>query len=238
MSHKIATMFENQPECSCQDCIKRNPIFNSLTYEQIEKVSLSKFTTRYKPGETIFKQGTLLTHILSLTEGLAKIVLEGYNDRNLLLKISKAGEFIGGPGLFTDKKMHYTVTALTECKGCFIDVQTIYEYISINKDFTIALFSHINRAAIYNFNRFIALTQKQMQGRIADAILYLSKEIYQSDKFTMDISRQDLADLTAMSKESAIRILKEFKDDGIIRLNNNDLEILRLDKLNMISATG
>ncbi|HPD63887.1 MAG TPA: Crp/Fnr family transcriptional regulator [Bacteroidia bacterium] len=231
-------MFENEAECSCQDCLKRNPIFNTLNFSQIEQVSLTKFTTKYKPGQTIFKQGTILTHILSLTGGLAKISIEGYNDRNLLLKIAKAGEFIGGPGLFTDKKMHYTVTALTECYGCFIDVQTIYDLIGENKDFTISLFSHVNRSAIYNFNRFIALTQKQMQGRIADALIYLSKEIYQTTKFTMDISRQDLADLTAMSKESAIRILKEFKDGQIISLHGNDIEILKPDKLNMISMTG
>jgi CRP/FNR family transcriptional regulator len=230
-------MFENEAECSCQDCLKRNPIFNTLNFSQIEQVSLTKFTTNINRGNYFQARHYSDAHPFA-DRGLAKISIEGYNDRNLLLKIAKAGEFIGGPGLFTDKKMHYTVTALTECYGCFIDVQTIYDLIGENKDFTISLFSHVNKSAIYNFNRFIALTQKQMQGRIADALIYLSKEIYQSTKFTMDISRQDLADLTAMSKESAIRILKEFKDGQIISLHGNDIEILKPDKLNMISMTG
>ena len=54
----------------------------------------------------------------------------------------------------------------------------------------------------------------------------------------MTISRQDLADLSGMSKESAIRILKEFKDEGILTVDGNRLHILNPKQLKKISETG
>ena len=82
------------------------------------------------------------------------------------------------------------------------------------------------------------LTHKQMHGRIADALLYLSNEIYANSIFEVHLSRQDLAEMTAMTKESAIRILKELKDDNIIDYDNNRFTILNENALNQISLRG
>ena len=41
-----------------------------------------------------------------------------------------------------------------------------------------------------------------------------------------------------MTKESAIRILKEFKDDGIIDYNSHTFNLLKPDQLEVISKTG
>jgi len=54
----------------------------------------------------------------------------------------------------------------------------------------------------------------------------------------MTISRQDLADISGMSKESAIRILKEFKDEGILSIDGNVVHILNPQQLKQISQTG
>ena len=77
-----------------------------------------------------------------------------------------------------------------------------------------------------------------MPGRIADVLLYLKDKVYESNPFQTTLSRQDLADMSGMSKESAIRILREFKDEGIIQVNGNEFEILNLEHLIKISQTG
>jgi len=107
-----------------------------------------------------------------------------------------------------------------------------------NKEFASELFKWINQKGVRNFEKLINLTQKQMPGRIADALLYLSNSVYESDKFTVNISRQDIADLAAMSKESAIRIIKEFKESGFITCEGNDFNILEPKALHKISQTG
>ena len=91
---------------------------------------------------------------------------------------------------------------------------------------------------IFNFEQVLGLTQKQMHGRIADALFYLSEKIYAKNPFNMTISRQDLADLSGMAKESAIRILKEFKEEGILEIKGNNFHIISPRQLKQISEKG
>ena len=224
--------------CTCQDCLRKTTVFNHLTNEELSAFNASRYQTKYKSGEIIFKQGTAITHIMSFTKGLAKVYIEGYNNRDLILKLIKSGTLIGGPGVLVDNMHHFSVSAITDSTACFIDINEYKKALNNNTEFALAALKTHNTQDILSFNKFISLTQKQMQGRIADAILYLSEDIFGTEAFDMTISRQDLADLTAMSKESAIRIIKEFKDDKIISLNQNNLEILNMDKLKRFSEIG
>ena len=100
------------------------------------------------------------------------------------------------------------------------------------------LLKGINQHYINNFRKFVSLTQKQMPGRIADALLYLVEDVYKTNPVKLTISRQDLADLTAMSKESAIRILKQFKMEKIINSDKTTLEVIDMEQLKRISELG
>ena len=84
----------------------------------------------------------------------------------------------------------------------------------------------------------VSLSQKQMPGRVADALIYLADEIFESCCISSDISRQDIADYTSMSKDSAIRILKEFERDNIIQLDGRCIEVQDVKRLHSISLMG
>jgi CRP/FNR family transcriptional regulator len=88
------------------------------------------------------------------------------------------------------------------------------------------------------YNRLIYLTQKQMPGRMADALLYLFDEIYQQPRFPMILSRFDLADLSAMSRESAVKILRDFQKEGLIRISDHEMELVDEEALRKISRIG
>jgi CRP/FNR family transcriptional regulator, polysaccharide utilization system transcription regulator len=222
----------------CGDCLTKLPIFNSLTEEQFDLVNQARCRVRFRPGETIFKQGTAMTHIIIVNEGLVKIYIEGINNRNLILRFARPLTLIGGPGFFTDFKNHITTMAVEETAACFIDVNTLTELIKENKDFALNLFKWVNQHTLLNYYKFIELTQKGMHGRVAGALLYMHNEIFTDREKGIRVNRQDLADLTAMSKESAIRILKEFKDDNTISVEGNVIILNDLAKLSDIGMKG
>ena len=68
--------------------------------------------------------------------------------------------------------------------------------------------------------------------------MFLMDEIYCRNPFIITISRQDLADLTAMSKENVIRVMKVFKDQGLIRVEGNVVEVLNKKEMLRIGAVG
>ena len=185
----------------------------------------------------MFKQGTSSTHFLCLTHGLAKIYIEGYG-KNLILSLVKPVEYIFGPGVYVDNRHHYSASAVEDSTACLVEVKVFKQLVRENPDFADEFIRRISTMTIFNFDQFLSLTQKQMNGRIADALFYLSEKIYASNPFEMTISRQDLADLSAMSKESAIRILKELKDEGVLSVDGKVIHILNTHLLKQISETG
>jgi CRP/FNR family transcriptional regulator len=225
-------------EQNCKNCKKRNNIFTLLKDDELELVDKHRYELSFNKGEIIFKQGSPLTHVACITEGLAKLYIEGLNKRNLILSFAKPVQMIGGPGMFVDYRHHFSVAAVEDTTACLVDTKVIEELIERNPVFAIDLLKTGNITTINNFNKFINLTQKQMHGRIADALLFLHDEIYCKNPFILSISRQDLADLTAMSKENVIRVIKVFKDQGILRVDGNLMEILDKKELIRIGKTG
>jgi CRP/FNR family transcriptional regulator, polysaccharide utilization system transcription regulator len=225
-------------ESICKGCTLKSPIFCFLTDEELELIDHGKISVQFHKGELIRKQGTHMSHVISVTTGLAKLYLEGPDWRNSAIRIVKPTNFIGGPGIYLDQRHHFSVAALMETTVCFIDVTIFREIIDRNKPFAHEFMKDFSKNILAVYNRLLSLTQKQMPGRMADTLIYLSEEIFESKKFPMHVSRQDISELSGMSKDSAVKILREFQHDGIINLSDNEMEIINPEVLNRISRTG
>lgn len=234
---KLSPMAKFIQANNCVDCNCRNAIFKALSVPELELINQNRYEVSFKAGEIIFKQGTPSPHFVCLTTGLAKLYIEGYG-KNLIISLVKPVEYIFGPGIYVDNRHHYSAAAVEDSTACLVDVNTFKQMTRSNPDFADEFIRRISLMTIFNFEQFISLTQKQMNGRIADALFYLSEQIYCKNPFEMSISRQDLADISGMSKESAIRILKEFKDEGILTVEGSHVNILNPQQLRKISETG
>jgi CRP/FNR family transcriptional regulator len=225
-------------EMNCISCECKSPLFRLLSDDELGLVQQNRINVVFKPGETIRKQGTAMTHVISVNRGLAKLYLEGIEHRNAILRLVKPTNFIGGPGIYLDLMHHYTVTALMESSVCFIDIQVFKKIISTNILFAEEFMRDFSRNTLSAYTRLINLTQKQMPGRMSDTLLYLFHDIFESDKFPMLVSKQDLADLSAMSKDSAVKVLRGLQHEGIIRITDHEMELLDAEALKKISRIG
>ena len=197
-----------------------------------------RYSVRFKEGEVIIKQGTRADYLISVIEGFAKIYIEGHNERNLILDYIKPWRLVGVPSIHTGDKHRYSVIAVQETLVCFIDVNNFRRIVASNGAFAEQVLINCSGNYLATLDRMVGLSQKQMHGRIADALIYLSEEIYKGSIIGGEISRQDMADYTSMSKDSAIRILKEFERDEIIILEGRNIEILSSERLHDISQRG
>ena len=230
--------FNDPSSRNCSNCCFRSPLFNYLGEAELELVQKNKISVLFKKGEIIRKQGTFMTHVLSVNSGLAKVYLEGVNDTNMILRILKPTTFIGGPGIYADQIHHFSVSALVDTIVCFIDLQVFKVIIDTNKEFAHEFLKDFSLNVISVYQRLVNLTNKQMPGRMADTLIYLFDEIFQNRKVNLLLSKQDFADLSGMSKESAIKVLREFQNEGIIQITNTEIELLDPEALRKISRVG
>ena len=223
---------------NCINCVFKHQLFTYLSPEELNTINNAKLEVTFNEGEIMFKQSSFVTHIISLTSGLAKVYIEGISKKNLILQYIRPGDFIGGPGAFVDKIHHYSVVAVEDTNACLIPIEVFKKIIETNHTFALGYIEDISRKGIYNFDRFISLTQKQMYGRVADALLYLQKNVYPENRNGFPANRKDLADFTALSKDSAGRILNSFEESGFIELIDNKIIILNIEQLEDISSKG
>jgi len=222
----------------CDNCSKKSPLFEILSEDELTIVNKDRYSVHFHQGEMILKQGTAANTLISVVEGFARKYVEGFNDRNLILDFLKPWQLVGAPGVHNTGKHSFSVVAMTETLVCFLNVDNFNEVLGLNSDFAKLYIKLCSTNYGRSLERMVSLSQKQMHGRVADALIYLSKDIFESSCVGSIISRQDIADYTSMSKDSAIRILKEFERDKIILLEGRCIEVLDIQRLNSISLKG
>ena len=117
-------------------------------------------------------------------------------------------------------------------------IDNFKKIMSLNHKFNEAVITEISKNSLSTYNRLINTTQKHMNGRIADVLLYLSDEIYQAREFKLTLSKQDIAELSGMTKDSAVKVLRSFIQEGIITNKSGIIEICDYNILTRISQIG
>jgi len=201
-------------------------------------VNKNRHEVTYKPGEIIFKQNSAYTHVVSFNRGLAKIYLEGFNGKQLIIRLVRPNEFIASPGLNPNSKHYYSISAIEHTTVCFLETSVIKMIFKQNHIFQEMLMRDIHSYYSKTLQKLININQKNRHGRIAEALLYLSEEIYESDSFTLSITKKELADMAGISTESSFRILKELHNQGCIRVAKKDVEIVDMNYLRQLSEVG
>ncbi|PKP31691.1 MAG: hypothetical protein CVT99_08010 [Bacteroidetes bacterium HGW-Bacteroidetes-16] len=208
--------------CSC---------FEHLTDEQKELVEKNKVLVSYKKGETIVKKGTYASHIILVTEGLAKVYYEE-GDYSIILRIAAPNSLIGLTSLpLYQNTFQYTATAYVKTSVKLIDINIIRQLILENGRFATAIIDLLCEGTIQKNGRFFCLNHRQAHGKLADIILCLAGNIYKQNKFELLLSRKEMAELSGISTESVTRILKDFQDDGLIITRGKIFEVVDPDGL-------
>ncbi|MCQ2251186.1 MAG: Crp/Fnr family transcriptional regulator [Bacteroidales bacterium] len=227
----------NQPLPQCETCFFKNGLCKGLSEDEFRSIFDQTRHYTFKKGEIIFKQGSKCSELIFLTTGIVKFVTNS-NGRELIVAIDRAQTLLGLANILNEDINLFTIVAVTECSGCVINFTRFKLFIMSNKQFmfeVMSLSTQMFREAIFNF---ISVARKQSNGRVADILLYLSDKIYSSRTFSLDLSRQELADYAGCSKEQLIHTLRTFSNDGIITVSGKNIDIIDYDKLITISRVG
>jgi CRP/FNR family transcriptional regulator len=77
-----------------------------------------------------------------------------------------------------------------------------------------------------------------MRGKLASCLLYLSSEEFLEEDVFQYLTRQNIADFASITIESAVKFIKEFEKEGILKLKGKDLKIINNGKLEEIAKRG
>ena len=229
---------ELNDKTACLTCQIKSKAVETLNKKELISLSNNCSEVSIKAGEYIIREGSLSSHIAYIKEGLLKVHMKGPRKRDQIIRIANAGKYVGLQTILSDKTHRYSASALTDAKICYIDILLFKELITKNSDFANELIMYLCKDELSYYERFVNLSQKQLSGRLCDALMEIMELNGGANEFIMPLSRTDLAALVGASRESTSRALKELADSGVVKLNAKKIQILNPGLLKRISLIG
>ena len=192
----------------------------------------------YQKGENIFKQGAFAPYVMLVQTGLVKLYLQtGYN-KQINIRVAKPGDLLAFSSVFGEDLYTYSSLALKDSDICMIDKEGLKQVLFDNNEFAMQVTSNNYMNEKHLLNIISSISHKQMRGKLATTLLYLSAKEFLDEQIFQYLSRQDIANFASITTESAIKFLKEFEKEGIIKINAKDISIVKFDELKDISVKG
>jgi CRP/FNR family transcriptional regulator len=145
---------------------------------------------------------------------------------------------VGLLSVFSTPNYHYSMSAIEDSALCHVQLEPVKDVLKRNGDFGITLLSRISKAADFIINHTLELSRLHLRGRIAYILLDFSGNIYNSPSFDLPVSRREIGELIGMTTENVIRILSEFRKDGLIEISNKTITLKNREMLERISRSG
>lgn len=209
-----------------------------MTAADFELIRRTSVQLKFEKGETIFKQGAKSYHLVFLHKGIVKFSYQYNSGKNYIMTIVRGPKLLGAANLFFRETNIFSLVAMETCDVCLIDSKAMRNLASKHADFVLSMCEQtmeMFRASIFNF---ISLAHNQVNGRIADVLLYLWNDVYLHDPEEFVITRKEIAEFAACSHENVITTLSKFNKEGIITLDGKKIKVNDVEKLNEISKKG
>ncbi len=223
---------------NCEVCFYRSFLFDNLEKKEFALLSLARKEIDYKKGEIIVREGEKISDFLYLKEGLLKVYRTVGPRKEQIVGVAKPMDFVGLLSVFSKSNYQYSISTLEDSSVCAIPLDLVKQMVHSNGDFANTLLKKMSEMNDQILNARLDINLKNLRGRTAYILLMLSKEVYKSEKFDLPVSRKEIGELIDMRTENVIRILSEFRNDGIIKIEGKGIEIVDMERLEQISEFG
>lgn len=221
---------------NCENCGSFGKgIFCDLEHAALEKVSQHKVMNFYKKGQTIFFQGNPPFGLYCVNSGKIKISKTGQEGKESIVRIAGPGDVLGHRSLFSKENYNASATVIEDATVCFLDKTFILSAIKTDPSISLNLIQKLSRDMGAAETRSASMSQKSARERLAELFLTFEKNygIEEGHRCRLDIklNRDEIASLVGTAHETIIRLISEFKDQGILEQEGKILFIKDHDKL-------
>jgi len=212
--------------------------FQDLNEDDLAFIQDKKTRVDFQKGETIFKQGAFAKQVLFVNKGLVRVFLQTGKSKQLNLLLAKSGDFIAFSTVFGEEKYNCSAAAISDSIVCMIDKDALKELLLRNPEFAMKITAKNSQIESHYMDVIKNLSYKQMRGKLASALLYLTKKEYADCNVFEQLTRKDIADFASITLESTVKFLKEFEKEKVISLNSKNIDILDQKSLLLLSNNG
>lgn len=202
------------------------PLFNGLPDEQLHEIRKIAVSRQFGKGETVFSEGDPGDGFYVVTEGLIKIYKLSTEGKEQILHIFGIGEPFGEVPVFTGQQFPANAEALAKSRLLFFPRIDFVELITKNPSLALNMLAVLSMRLRQFTVQIENLSLKEVPGRLASYLLYLSDEQGKGDSVKLNISKGQLAGLLGTIPETLSRIFSKMTDMKLIEVEGRNIRLL------------
>ena len=215
----------------CESCLSRDvSIFSDLTDEEIMDLNSSKRCNIYEKGKVIFHEGNRVHGIYCVSKGKIKLYQLGAEGKEQIIRFGLPGDVIGYRALLSDEPLSASAESIEDAVVCFVPKEHVFKMLRENQSFNFKMLKELSHELGESVKTITDLAQKPVRERLAETLLMLKDTFDLDDEKTIQVklSREELANIVGTATESVIRLLSEFKKEGLIAIEGRNIKLLDL----------
>jgi len=190
---------------------------------------------RYKKGQAIFVEGAYPSGIYFIEEGRVKKYKSVKDGKEQIIYICNKGELIGYSALLGDETYPDSSSALEDSLIGFIPKEYFLQILYQSPELSTRLLKNLSHEFGVLLDNIVSYTHRTVRERLALSLLILNDKFsdQQNENLPVDIilKREELASIVGIALETLVRLLKEFKGDGLIETQGRKIRVINDKKL-------
>ncbi|NNK82490.1 MAG: Crp/Fnr family transcriptional regulator, partial [Flavobacteriaceae bacterium] len=184
-------------------------------------------------GDIIFEEGDALNGVYCVRSGICKLTKLSANGKDQIVKLVVKGELLGQRSLISDENANLKATALNDMELCFIPKAEIIDDLKKNPNFSFDVLKSMAKDLKDADDIIVNMAQKSVRQRLAEVLVSINDSFGTNPDGTLSVilSREDFASIVGTATESAIRVLSQFKKEGLISTVGKQIKIEDLNGL-------
>lgn len=201
--------------------------------DYMEDLKEGRNINRYKKKQLIYSEGNQPARLFYVLKGKVKTFKRNTDGKELIINLYKAGDFLGYRALLENCEYRESAEALEDTELALIPKSDFEELLNSNFAVMRKFINILAENLDMSENQLLAVAYNSLRKKVADSLITLYDK-YNAERafpFYIDLSRENLASIAGVAKESLIRTLGDFKQEKLITIEDNRISILNYDKL-------
>jgi CRP-like cAMP-binding protein len=211
--------------------IKQSFIFSSLNEEELVELAALASERSLAPGEFVFWDGDPPDWFYIVAEGQVKALKHSSSGKEFIIAFFGPGEIFGEVAVFENKPYPASAQAVSEARVLGIKREDFLSFFKNRPQVALRIINVLGGRLRDAQARLRDLAAERVEQRIARTLLMLSAKL----GTTLPFTRQEIADMSGTTTETAIRVMSRLKEGGIVRSVRGKTVILDELKLRLLS---
>lgn len=214
--------------------LQSKSLFASLKSDDLRRINSKLQRKELLKGEYLFREGSFPKGIYLVKKGKIKIFQTNVDGKQNIVSIYKKGDYFGYRPLLAEDKQPVSAVAITSAVLSFLPREEFFFQLSRSPEFAKSLLVNLSKEFSVWINKTTLFSQYSVKERTAVSLLILG-EVYKKSEdekqTTISLNRDDFAAFVGTAKETLVRMLRSFKDAGIISSKGTKISVLKPEKL-------